>query len=193
MKIPGKNIDDGMTVTYKDLDTIFGATSRRRYVLEKINTGGTIGDLKKELGISEEGVRKAYFSAYMRCREYNAHKKNKTSVRYLKAVRQIDKKTSNSLLKMGITDLDMLKGININDFFDKREDKYLSANKLYEICKTFNINSVYNGKPTVEPKEKNRDKENIKNKDKVLERVMYKLVRNFGVEAVDAELSKYKD
>ncbi len=190
MKIPGKNIDDGMTVTYRDLDTIFGKKSRRRYVLEKINTGGTIGELKKELGISEEGVKKAYFSAYMRCKEYNTHKKNKTSVRYLKAVRQIDKKTSNNLLKMGITDLDMLKGIDINDFFEKREDKYLSANKLYEICKTFKINSVYNGKSAVTSIDRDKYKEN--DKERVLERVVYKLVRNFGVEAVDEELAKYK-
>ncbi|MCR5835385.1 MAG: hypothetical protein K6G88_02620 [Lachnospiraceae bacterium] len=181
MKIPGKNVDDGMTVTYSDLDTIFGTKSTRRYVLEKINTGGTINELKKELGISEESIKKAYFSAYVRCKEYNTHKKNKMSVRYLKAVRKIDKKTSNSLLKMGITNLDMLKGIDINEFFNEREKSYLSAGKLYEICKTFKINSVYNGKPAVEPKEK------------LLERVVYKLVRNFGVDAVDEELSKYKN
>ncbi|MBE5958393.1 MAG: hypothetical protein E7254_05975 [Lachnospiraceae bacterium] len=180
MKIPGKNIDDGMTVTYKDLDTIFGTKSTRRYVLERINTGGSIGELKKELGISEEKIKKAYFSAYIRCKEYNSHKKNKMSVRYLKAVRKIDKKTSNSLLKMGISNLEMLKGIDINDFFEESNSKYLSAGKLYEICKTFKINSTYNGKPTVEPRES------------VLERVVYKLVNNFGVEAVDRELNRYK-
>jgi hypothetical protein len=173
MKVPGKNFDDGTMITVDDLNVIFGTKSKRRYIFEQVNSNGkTLGEVKSLLGISNAEAEKAYFSAYMRCKEYSLYKNDKTSVRYLKAIRKLDKKTANQLLKCGIYDLSSFRGKNITQILTENEVE-LPVEPIYELCSNLNIQTTYSEKSIVN-----------ESADDVIDKVIVKMINKFGKQRV---------
>ena len=176
MKVPGREINDRTTITESDLNIIFGTKSKRRYIFEQINYNGkTIEEVSALLGIKTEEAENSYFSAYMRCKEYSLYKDNKTSIKYLKAIRKFDKKVANQLLRSGIYDLNFFKGKNITEVMLEKEID-LPVEVIYELCAEFDIPTTYTAKSVTS--------------EEAIDRIILKMINKFGEQSVYAAFTR---
>ncbi|MCR5837051.1 MAG: hypothetical protein K6G88_11140 [Lachnospiraceae bacterium] len=178
MKRPGNYVDDGLRIGVDELTIIFGSASVRRNIFEDVNNNVQLEDVANKYNMTVDIAKKKYFSAYMRCREFMMYKDNPTSVRYLKAVRKIDRRIANRLLRAGIYDMNVFSRRKIEDVISQYDDVGLSVKTIYDTCQKLNISTMYNNS-------------NVDNGD-VVENVISKLVARYGIDAVKKAVNEYQ-